>query len=163
MKIEKITLTRGQVALVDTQDFLGLKQFKWIAIPSQHGWRAYRRSLKGEFDKKRTVYMHQQILGFPDCEVDHINHDGLDNRRCNLRLASRHQNAAHSLWRRPHGFRGIYRKGNRWISRITARGRLCYLGCFLTAREAAHAYDRAAVSKFGEFSVLNFPSQQPNI
>lgn len=151
--MKQIPLTRGQFALVDDADFEMLSQWRWTATPSQHGWRAYRRS------NGKTLYMHVQIMGFPKSEVDHRNRNGLDNRRDNLRLATRQQQAANSDWKRPHNYRGIFPKQNRWIARITFESKGHYLGCFRTAIDAAKAYDQAALKFFGEFAVLNFPKQ----
>jgi hypothetical protein len=111
--------------------------------------------------KKKTVYMHAQIMGFPDSEIDHRDRNGLNNQRNNLRLATRQQQAANSEWKRPNGYRGIWKKGNRWIARITVDLKGRYLGSFKTGEEAAAAYDAAALAAFGEFSVLNFPTKQP--
>lgn len=147
--MREIKLTRGKVALVDDDDFEALSKFKWTATTSQHGWRAYRRS------GGRTIYMHQQIMGFPGSEVDHRDRDGLHNWRSNLRLATRSQQAANSDWKRPHGYRGIYPHRKAWCARVTVMGKNHYLGSFQTKIEAANAYDRAALAAFGEFAVLN--------
>jgi hypothetical protein len=108
------------------------------------------------------VFMHRVILGAKASqEVDHINGDALDNRRANLRLCTRAQNAAN---RRLHannksGYRGVGYSGRQahpWAARIRVNYKLLPLGNFATPEEAAVAYDRAALDHFGQFARTNF-------
>jgi hypothetical protein len=114
--------------------------------------------------------MHRIIAAADDdtC-IDHINGDGLDNRRANLRPATRAQNAAN---RRPRAggssrFKGVHwsKADNRWVARIHSGGRDITLGRFLGEYDAARAYNRAAVRVYGEFAYLNpvpdYPEQDP--
>lgn len=109
---------------------------------------------------RRCVRMHRLILpGYP--EVDHINGDGLDNRRANLRGADRQENARNQRLRANNtsGYKGIwlYRDG-RWAAMIRRRdGRRKFLGYHPTPEDAARAYDVAAIQEHGEFAHLNFP------
>lgn len=99
--------------------------------------------------------------------VDHRNQDTLDNRRSNLRSATRRQNRANSKRQTSGtGFRGVTRdkrmkKGNMYYAAIKAPGGVEYLGSFSTAEAAARAWDRAAVKHHGEFAALNFPNGSP--
>jgi hypothetical protein len=88
-------------------------------------------------------------------EVDHINHDTLDNRRDNLRLATRSQNRTNSLkiLRNTSGFIGVSRRFNGWIARFND----IHIGMYDTAEDAARAYDAVVSKERGEFAVLNFP------
>ncbi len=104
--------------------------------------------------------MHQLLL--PDATIaDHIDGDGLNNRRSNLRPASEAQNAAHARKGKNNtsGFKGVDQNGGRssWRARILVNGKSLYLGRFSTKEEAARAYDAAALVHFGEFAILNFP------
>jgi hypothetical protein len=106
------------------------------------------------------VLLHRFILGAQKGQiVDHINHDGLDNRKSNLRFGTKSQNTANQRLRTNNttGFKGAYRwpGSNRWHSTIKVRQKLIHLGNFDSAVEAARAYDRAALEHFAEFAMTN--------
>ena len=116
--------------------------------------------------KLRRIKMHRMVLGLTRGSgvVDHINHNGLDNRRSNLRLCYQPENQRN---RRPQrnsctGLKGVYPRSSRilheqhWGSRITAEGKRVFLGYFQTPEEAAQAYDLAALRLHGEFACTNF-------
>jgi hypothetical protein len=105
--------------------------------------------------------MHRVIMAAtPDQEIDHVNRNGLDNRRgANLRISTRSQNTANGRIRRPGQYRGVYRAGRKWRAAISGYpGKLEYLGSFDDPAVAATAYDVAAHARFGEFATLNFPA-----
>lgn len=110
--------------------------------------------LKIRIDKKlyfahrlAWLWLHGE---WPNPEVDHVNRDGLDNRAANLRQATSRQNKANRIVKNPAGFRGVTPNGNRWVAQCWG-----YLGSFATAREAAMAFDVAAIEKYGEFAKTN--------
>lgn len=110
--------------------------------------------------------MHRFVLSAPPgVYVDHINHNGLDNRRsCNIRLCTPSQNIARARYPvGPSGFRGVYwdEKRGKYRASIKTGGRIRNIGRFPSAEEAASAYDRASIAMFGEFANLNFPKAQP--
>jgi hypothetical protein len=110
----------------------------------------------------RGFRLHNLILNPPrGFIVDHINGDTLDNRRCNLRIASKAQNARNARKRKKSSspFKGVHKTVDRWMARITFEGTTHYLGHFNTQEEAAVAYDTAALKYFGEFARLNFPKK----
>jgi hypothetical protein len=157
---KKIPLTKGRFALVDDDDFAWLARMKWCVSGGLYGARQRGPTL---------VLMHRLILGEPAGHVDHINGDGFDNRRENLRLASPLQNQ----WNRRSSrgstsrFKGVYFdvKYNNWKACISLRerrpdgrqGKTLHLGTYLTEEEAARAYDRHARQVHGQFARLNFP------
>jgi hypothetical protein len=103
---------------------------------------------------------------WPSGDVDHINRDKLDDRWCNLRLATRSQNSA-NVALRPNstsGFIGVTfdKARDKWRAQIRIAGRKVNLGRFASAEEAARAYDAAALKEFGEFAELNFGSDNGN-
>jgi hypothetical protein len=106
--------------------------------------------------------LHQVLMGFPGCQVDHINHDTLDNRRsANLRLATASQNQGNRKLQVgcASQYKGVcwHKNHNKWMSRITINKKVIYLGYFQDEIEAAKAYDEAAKIYFGEFALMNFP------
>lgn len=164
-----IPLTQGKFAIVDDEDFAALAAFRWYARRQRRGagecWYAVRSvNLPSGPDGSRgqqKVGMHRQVLGAPrGLEVDHVNGDGLDNRRANLRIADGSQNQANRVRGRAHssGFRGVtwHKQAGRWQAAIKVRGKNYHLGLYDTQEEAARAYDAAAVEHFGEFARPNF-------
>jgi len=158
---------KGYFALVDDSDYLDLVRHNWTAqhIPLTGGFYAYR--WVATQDGRSRIYMHRQVMGVgSDKQVDHRNHQTLDNRRGNLRVATRTQNAQNRKARRGFAsrYKGITRremdsKSRPWVTLIVhpTTKKQIRLGCFSTEEEAARAYDRAAVEHYGEFAHLNFP------
>lgn len=150
----EIELTNGGVAIVDDADHEFLSQWSWYARKGSGQTTWYAVSTGPE-----KLLMHRVILlPSPSREVDHINHDGLDNRRCNLRSCSTAENQHNN---RPikgsSKFKGVDRRGDRWRARIRVHGSPIYIGVFRSEELAAAAYDEAARLHFGDFACLNFP------
>jgi hypothetical protein len=148
----QIPLNKGKVALVTASDYELLSTFRWRALRVRHTWYAVTVT-----DGKREMYMHDFILQADSGQqVDHINGDGLDNRRCNLRPTTHALNQANKrqVWSASK-YKGVTRRGNRWRAYITVAGRFLSLGTFATPEDAARAYDAAARQHFGEFACTN--------
>lgn len=150
-------------AIVDDGDY------EWAI---QYAWHAHRKCKKSRFGQNEfyaarsvrngVLLMHRELMRTPTgMKTDHKNHDGLDNRRSNLRIASSSQNGSHTRPRaNSTGYRGVYRtpKDHRpFVAQITVNRKLVHLGYHDTALAGALAYDAAAEKYHGEFATLNFP------
>lgn len=163
----EVPLTKGKVAKIDRADMLIIGGFRWQAkAPDRsdsHSWYANRSWMVSY--KKFHVSMHRWIMQPPPgFVVDHINGDGLDNRRSNLRICTQQQNATnHKNLRRSDNrkpYRGILRNSNgRWSARVKHMGVFTPQGTYDTPEEAARAYDRGARALHGKFATLNFPDE----
>jgi hypothetical protein len=154
-----IELTQGKVALVDRANIDAIAEHRWCA------WRNWctfyaLTTIHLPDGSRTTLRMHQLLI--PGTEhVDHVNGDGLDNRRANLRAASTAENAHNQ--RKPRnntsGFKGVYfdKIKGKWKARIMIDGRQISLGYHFDPETAASAYDSAAREHHGAFATLNFP------
>ena len=149
---------------IDTIDYPLVQNHRWSALVTKGGIYA-TAYVRGSKPKKHTL-MHRLICPDIEGEIDHRNHRPADNRRRNLRSATRQQNNAHARKKNSTGYRGVTRMPcGRFVSRITSgvgeqrRGR--HIGTFDTAVGAARAYDHAAKKEFGRFALLNFPPKRP--
>lgn len=155
----EIPLTRGRVALVDVRDYPLIADRKWSHAPSGNT-PGYATAA----DSSGQIFMHRVVLGAPDgIAVDHVNGNGLDNRRANLRFATQAQNCVNRASRRgsTSAFKGVYKRAGSaagtWCASISANGKARHLGSFPSEMAAARAYDRAAFELHGQFAYLNFP------
>lgn len=154
---KQILLTQGKYTLVDDDVFEYLNQFKWFA--SKGGQTFYAARNIGRPQKRELI--HRVITGAPNSMwVDHIDGNGLNNQKSNLRLATSSQNAKN---RRKgidnkSGYKGVswQVRDKKWQAYITVSGERIHLGYFGNPVEAAYAYDQAAIKYHGEFASLNF-------
>ena len=162
MTVGEITLHGGRRALVDDDDYERLRGVRWHVMKlggpkaKLAYWYAARGGREGE---PANVLMHREIMGVGPSEiVDHVNGDTLDNRRCNLRVATRSQNCANRQKNVGRvGYKGVYRPrgSQRYYATITAVGETYPLGSFEDQVEAALAYDMKAIELFGPFARPN--------
>lgn len=160
--MKAITLSNGLTALVDDEDFQTVAAYRWQANQHGNGWRAARHTRRADGSKTKQ-YMHQLLM--PGVAlVDHINGNALDNRRANLRPATRAGNSRNQRRRHDNrsGFKGVSWEARRgaWRAYIRADGRQIHLGQFHDPSEAARAYDNAARRLHGAFAALNFPAPE---
>ena len=161
--MKEIKLTRGCVAFVDNKDYLELNKYNWFAQLGGRTPYAVRASTR--LEKKagfgNAIRMHRQILGLgykdKSC-VDHINHNGLDNRRKNIRICTYSQNGMNRLKQQKTAtskFKGTtLTKSGKWQSSIVINKKPFYLGRYDTELEAANAYAIKAKELFGNFNYM---------
>lgn len=146
----------SKVALVDDGDYAQATQYRWYL-----GNRGYVLSTVRQ--NSRHLLLHRVLLNPPpDKQVDHKNHDRLDCRRSNLRIATIGQNGHNRPKQKNNtsGYKGVraYKDSRKPRgAKIRFERREYYLGCFTTPEEAAQAYDEAAIRLHGEFAFVNFP------
>ena len=160
----RIPLTQGKYTIVDVEDYEKLAKYKWFAVRSERGYYAVRmtKAKKGSRVRQKGVRMHRAIMGVPEGKImDHINHNGLDNRRANLRVATRRENTWNKRKQRGNcssKYKGVtwLKSMGKWQARIVCKGRAIFLGYFDDEKAAERAYDAKAAELFGEYAVLNF-------
>lgn len=148
----KLPITRGLEVLLDEADFVKLSKYRWCAL--MRGGTPYAV----RFVSGKALAMHRVIAEPPEgmC-VDHVNHNTLDNRRCNLRVCTKTENLRNRRsWRGASKFLGVSPSANKWRVNIQR----LYVGTFETQEEAARAYDAKAREFYGEFANLNFPQSE---
>ena len=156
--MKRIPLTRGKYAIVDDADYEWLNQWKWHSLKGNSTWYVSRSKRKG--NKVKNYLMHREILRTPKEKVsDHINGDGLDNRRSNLRICTQAQNSMNKNSSRNTSskFKGVtfHKQTGKWQSQIETEGKMYYLGYYDDERRAALEYNKKAKEFFGEFAKLN--------
>lgn len=189
-----IPLTRGRTAIVDSEDYLKVKDFFWSYSGITGYACAYSRLEDGRItppignsriaklrrpkvgkkflketpfysanSKKKMTLMHRLITNFPKgMEVDHINGNKLDNRRSNLRVCTRSENAKNRRLSKSNksGYHGVHyatteKRRKRWAASIRVNGKKKYIGRFFTLAEAVMAYNKSALKYHGKFATLN--------
>jgi hypothetical protein len=157
--VKLIPLTRGQVTIVDASDYVWLTQWNWYAHldTSTGSFYAARRTFVA--GKKERIFLHRELLGLgfdKSYEGDHKDGNTLNNRRFNLRRATRTENRRNSGIQKNNrsGVKGViwHKSSQRWVARIGVDGRKIYLGSFRTISSAMLAYRAAVVQYHGDFA-----------
>lgn len=158
----EVPLTQGQHALIDEEDAQMVMQYRWSVRRGRHTW--YAVSYRGRGRHARPVFMHRLLMGLEgrrarSVEVDHVDGNGLNNTRANLRLATRAQNARNHRRSAANtsGYMGVsWHAGSRtWCVQIRAQGRALRVGLYRDLDDAARAYNEAARRYYGPFARLN--------
>ena len=155
--MKKIPLTQGKFAIVDDCQFEELNKYSWCVTSHGYAKRGYRKD-----GKQFVVYMHRVVAGCKKgLEVDHINHNKLDNRAENLRVCTSSQNKRNikPYTQKQHSkYKGVSlnKRINKWRAYIKINRKQISLGMYFCEIEAAKAYDKKAKELFGEHAYLNF-------
>lgn len=162
--MKKIKLTQGKYALVDDDDFERVNQFKWCYRSESKNNNGYAiRAVN-----KTTISLHRFLLNLEDrqIQVDHVNGNGLDNRRVNLRNCLHLQNGKNRRIgnNNKSGYKGVCfdKKACKYKSEIKADEKRVWLGYFNSPIEAAKAYNAKALELHGEFARLNIIPEDNN-
>ena len=153
-----LPITQGLIALVDTPDMPLTQGHSWYALRQDRG---NKQSYVATWIHGKNVRLSRLLLGAPDdMVVDHINHNPLDNRRCNIRICTLSENAMGQSKRKDvtaSRYKGVTfkKETGRWDAQIRVEGKKLHLGYFATEEAAARAYDEAAKKYFGEYALLN--------
>ena len=154
-----VPLTKGHSAMVDDDDYERVSKFKWHVSREIAGWPKYAKVSRGRVigDTTKVLYLHRFILEAPDnMQVDHIDGDGLNCQRSNLRLATNSQNCCNR--RLPSnnttGHKGVTKRKRDGIyeAYIKTGGQLIYLGSFKDFSKAVEVRQAAEKQYHGEFS-----------
>lgn len=155
----EVKLKHGEITIVDDDIDPNLIRRVWRLRPKGDSGYVVRTDYYNDGTHK-SVSLHRLIMNAGvGQQVDHINHDSLDNRRCNLRLCTPNQNAMNRKRDKKGSsrFKGVcLRKNGRWLAHIQCNHKIYHLGYFGSEEDAAKAYDDAAKKMFGEFACLNF-------
>ena len=152
----KLYLTNGGFTLIDKKDWGRVSKYKWCKY--QHHNTIYVRNT----DRKNgKIFLHRFIINAQDNDVvDHINGNGLDNRKCNLRICTNQQNIFNSCAHKDSfysDYKGISydRSRKKWVAQLTFNYKRVLSRRFNNEIEAAKAYNIAAIKYFGKYAYLN--------
>lgn len=146
-----------EIVMIDDEDFEKAAAYNWSLTKHTNRFYAHRCIWRnGRNDEK--VYMHRMIMGFPDGkQVEHIDNNGLNNQKHNLRIATNAQNQKNKpkYKNNTSGYKGVFVRGGLFKVQIRSDGKLIQGGYFKTAIEAAKRYNNLAIEYHGEFAQLN--------
>ena len=160
-EIQRVTFVPvgNRFAEIDLEDYRRVSVYKWHLQRKPNGSKLYAATNIKRGSLTRSLLMHRLILNTRrGLKTDHKDHDGLNNTKSNLRLATHAENTRYQRVQRrskSSHYKGVHWNGRCWVSRIKVNNNSIYLGCYRAEGRAANAYNEAAKKHFGEFAVLN--------
>jgi len=146
----------GTETTIDAEDYPTVEHYRWRSMQGYARANVYGTAT----NKRTTMFMHRLLLAPPAIlDIDHIDGNPGNNRRSNLRLATRQQNAGNSKKRAGSSqYKGVnwFKQHQKWHAQIGLNGHKKHLGLFDNEADAARAYNTAATEHFGEYAKLNF-------
>ncbi len=155
--MKRIPLTQDKFAIVDDEDYEWLNQWKWCCVKIRRTFYAVRKTKIGKY--WQTLYMHREILNTPQhLQVDHLNHNGLINKKDNIRNCTMKQNMRN---RYPYTnttsrYKGVcfYKRTKKWRAYLQCEG-FMHIGYYEKEIDAARAYNEKAKKIFGKYAYIN--------
>lgn len=159
-----LPLTKDKFALVDDDDYYWLSQWNWFAVEIKNTWYARRSKKKGilRSNEKYEIYLHRIVMRCSDIDfvIDHLDKNGLNNQKENLRMCTKSENNKHTSSHKNSSsqYLGVsYDKNrNKWSANLMNNGKRILFKRYNTEIEAAKAYDITAKTQFGVYANLNF-------
>lgn len=162
----KEIIFKGLRVVIDEEDYPLFTMFNWYikTTPSNKKYLVSysQKVVNGKVLYNKKFSLHRVITNAPsDKEIDHINQNTLDNRKCNLRICDKSDNLKNKSKYKNNttGYKGVTKKNGRrkkYMTQISIDGKTKFIGSFLTAKEAAEKYDEVCLIHYGEFGSLNF-------
>lgn len=161
--MKNIYLSKGYFAIVDDEDFDLVNQYKWyynLGRRCKTGRASTRLKDKNNKFGTSHIFMHRLIMSAPKgMQVDHINGNGLDNRKSNLRICTQSENNKNMFLssKNKSGYKGVswHKYANKWRATAKDKYKQVHLGLFENKIDAARAYDDYVVKNYGEFARTN--------
>lgn len=165
--MKEIPLTKGFTATVDDDDFEWISQHKWRVLIKPTGSHKYAVCTVSVNGKERNMLMHRIVMGCPvGMQVDHIDGNGLNNQRSNLRVCTHSENMRNRNARKnsTSAFLGVHwnKQNGKWRAAIRINGKQTIIGLYNSELEAARAYNKAALQHHGKFAHLNNTTEASN-
>lgn len=163
LSMKEIKLTKGYVATIDDQDFEMVSMYKWRASIMKNRAAIYAVTQVKRDGGRKQISMHRLILGLTDKRIltDHVDTNGLNNQRSNLRECTHAENNRNVGLSKNNttGYKGVIfdKRRSKWYARIRFNYRTIVSRGFDSPEDAARQYDKKALELHGNFASLNFP------
>lgn len=140
---------------IEAKDGYAIVDKKYAYLDKYYWSKGKNGYVHGIVSDTGDVLLHRYVMGLPSLEVDHVDHDKLNNTSGNLRLCTPSQNKGNMRTPKTNktGYKGVkwHVKNQKWIAQIAGR----YIGSFMNKEEAAEAYNQKAIEKWGNYAHLN--------